>query len=223
MSKSSEKLDNPYFAARQEWDDRYGSYIARARTWQVVAVVSIAIAGVSVVINGWQAAQSKVVPFIVEVDKLGVAHAYQVAEKTNLGDERIVKAQLVAFLVDWRSISSDAVLQRHRIQNAYKYLLGGSPAGTMLDRMYQESNPIDKAKEVNTNVQLTNILQSSPTSYQLEWTEIVRDARSGEVAFTQDYKGIFECVNGKPSTDIAEIIKNPSGVYIKNISFSKVI
>jgi type IV secretion system protein VirB5 len=222
---NSENYENPYIAARQEWDDRYGSYIARARTWQVIGLVSMAIAGISVLINGWQATQSKVVPFIVEVDKLGQYHAYGVAEKTKLGDERFVKAQFVNFITDFRSVSSDTVLQRHRIFSAYKYVLKGSPANNMLDQFFNDpsNDPFAKSKEMTVTVQVNNVLQSSPNSYQIEWTETVRDARSGDVVFTENWKGIIEAELGKPSEDAAEIIKNPSGVYIKNFSMAKVI
>lgn len=223
-SKNSEN-NNPYLAARQEWDDRYGSYISRAKNWQTMAFVAMTIAGVSVLMNAWQASQSKVVPFIVEVDKLGQAHAYGYAEKTKLGDERFVKAQFVNFVTDFRSISSDTVLQRHRVFSVYKYVMRGTPANTMLDKFYSDSvnDPFSKSKEMTVTVQINNVLQSSPTSYQIEWTETTRDARSGDVVFTENWKGIIEAEQGEPSSDVAELIKNPSGVYIKNFNFSKVI
>ena len=37
---SSTPLDQSYVDARQEWMERYGSYIAQARTWRLMAFAS---------------------------------------------------------------------------------------------------------------------------------------------------------------------------------------
>ena len=32
--------DNPYLAARQEWNERYGSYVKAAATWRTIGIVA---------------------------------------------------------------------------------------------------------------------------------------------------------------------------------------
>lgn len=32
--------DNPYLAARREWDERYGDLITRTRNWRLMALLS---------------------------------------------------------------------------------------------------------------------------------------------------------------------------------------
>ncbi len=60
-----------YLAARQEWRERYGSYIKQAKNWCVAAPPSIAIAalfGAGVV---YEANRTYILPYVVEVDKPG--------------------------------------------------------------------------------------------------------------------------------------------------------
>jgi type IV secretory pathway TrbF-like protein len=65
--------DSPYLSARREWNERYGDYIARARNWRWAAFAALAVSLVLAIGVVWEAAQSKVVPYVVEVDKLGDA------------------------------------------------------------------------------------------------------------------------------------------------------
>ena len=63
--------DNPYLAARQEWTERYGSYVRAANAWRIVGVTSLVLAFMSTSYALYQSTQVKLVPYIVEVDKLG--------------------------------------------------------------------------------------------------------------------------------------------------------
>ncbi|MHC2585156.1 type IV secretory pathway TrbF-like protein [Bradyrhizobium diazoefficiens] len=36
--------DNPYLAARQEWNERYGSYVKAAATWRTIGIVAMVMA-----------------------------------------------------------------------------------------------------------------------------------------------------------------------------------
>ena len=64
---------NPYLQARQEWLERYGDYIAQAKNWRIASLLALGLLGLSLAMNFVQASQSKIVPYIVEVDKLGRA------------------------------------------------------------------------------------------------------------------------------------------------------
>ena len=65
--------NNPYLNAREEWLERYGSYMTRAANWRAVAFVALFTTLLSLCGNIIQASQVKTVPYIIEVDKLGRA------------------------------------------------------------------------------------------------------------------------------------------------------
>ena len=65
----------PYQRAGQVWDERIGSARVQARNWRLIAFGGLAL---STAMSGgllWQSMQSRVVPYIVEVDALGEARA----------------------------------------------------------------------------------------------------------------------------------------------------
>ena len=66
-----DKGGNPYLNGREEWLERYGSYISRAAQWRAVAFFCLLLTGISITGNVMQASQVKTVPYIIEVDKLG--------------------------------------------------------------------------------------------------------------------------------------------------------
>ena len=68
-----EKGGSPYLDGREEWLERYGSYINRAAQWRMVAFLCLLITGVSITGNVIQASQTKTIPYIIEVDALGKA------------------------------------------------------------------------------------------------------------------------------------------------------
>src|SRR3546814_1886460 len=81
----------PYQRAAQMWDDRIGSARVQARNWRLMAfgclILSAGLAGGSV----WQSLQSRVTPYVVEVDKFGdvraVGSAIQSYEPTDRSEE----------------------------------------------------------------------------------------------------------------------------------------
>src|ERR1700694_2042631 len=103
---------DPYINARREWNERYGSYIARARNWRYAAFGSLFVSAILAVGVIWLASQSKLVPFVVQVDKLGEAIAVKRADRASTIDQRIVKAQLAAWIVNVRTVSADPVAQK---------------------------------------------------------------------------------------------------------------
>lgn len=67
--------ENPYLAARRTWNDQSAANIASRQMWQLLGILSlmIALAGVGGMV--YIGSQSKFVPYVVEVDKLGQATA----------------------------------------------------------------------------------------------------------------------------------------------------
>ena len=96
-----------YLAARREWNERYGSYIAQARTWRLTAFLSLGIAAVAVVGVVWIGAQNHVVPYVVQTDKLGDALAIQRADVAAPIDSRLIRSQLSKWINDVRSVYTD--------------------------------------------------------------------------------------------------------------------
>ena len=74
---------NPYLNGREEWLERYGSYISRAAQWRMVAFICLLLTGISLTGNVMQASQVKTVPYIIEVDKLGKSSVVARADRAS--------------------------------------------------------------------------------------------------------------------------------------------
>ena len=71
----SPQPETPYQRAAQVWDDRIGSARVQARNWRYMAFGSLVLAaGLSAALV-WQSANGSIVPWVVQVDRLGQAQA----------------------------------------------------------------------------------------------------------------------------------------------------
>src|SRR5687767_10281446 len=111
----------PYQRAGQLWDERIGSARVQARNWRLMAFGALALStGPS---GGllWQSMQSRVVPYVVEVDRLGEARAITEAEATYHPTDPQIAWHLAKFIGNVRSVSLDPVLMRGNWLEAYDF------------------------------------------------------------------------------------------------------
>ena len=113
-------------AARREWNERYGDYIAAARNWRFAAIVLAMTSLVLAIGTIYISAQPQRVPYIVEVDKIGQVVNVAAAELSHTTDPRITRAMLTRFIVDWRSVTPDTVVQKAALDRLYKIVPQGS-------------------------------------------------------------------------------------------------
>lgn len=210
---------NPYLEARREWNERYGDYIKQAHYWRVAALISCATAALSVGGVVYVGAQSKVVPYVVEVDKLGEAAAVSRAERTTTVDPRVIKAYLARFVADWRTVTIDMQAKKGAIDRVYAMLPSGSLALDKLNTYFKAHNPFALASTQSVDVAVTNLLPISDKTWQLEWREVIRDTRGEVLGNTRMKASII--VGITPPNDEKLILINPLGVYVTDINWSQ--
>lgn len=207
--------ESPYVSARREWNERYGDYVARARNWRWAACAALVVALVLAIGVVWQAAQSKVVPYVVEVDKLGDAVAVARADRAAPADVRVVKAQLAAWIVDVRSISSDPLAQKAALSRAYA--LTAATATTFLNDYYRQHAPFGQPRTAAVSVDA--VLPISNQTYQIQWTEGARDLQGRDIGTTHWLASVTVAFD--PPSDERGILTNPLGLYMTGISWTQ--
>lgn len=120
MSKSTE---NPYLTAKEEWLERYGSYIKRAENWRLFAFGCLLITAISMTMNFVQATQSKVVPYTVEVDKHGQVLSVTRADEIGPVPKRIIQAEVANLIVNWRTVTADIGLQKKMVKRMSSFVI----------------------------------------------------------------------------------------------------
>ena len=222
MKKDTSKITvNPYFDGRREWNERYGNHIKQVKTWKTIAFISMLTTFASVAGLTYIGAQNKLVPYVVEVDKLGNAQAINYAVQTNLNQSKVIKYSLAEFIQNFRTIYSDSKIQKEMIYKIYRYLSPTYSAYNIVNAYYKENSPFDRQSTERVRVKINSIVQINKETYQVDWEEIVSDPRGMKMR-TDNFKASISIVL-VPPTKQAEIIKNPIGLYIKEFNFSKII
>jgi type IV secretion system protein VirB5 len=209
----------PYLTARREWNERYGDYIAAAKNWRLAAMAALGVAGIAVMGVAWIGAQNRVVPYIVEVNKLGEAVGVMRADTMQKADTRVLKAQLARFVVAWRSVTPDLAVARRNINELYAMLSTTDPATVTINEYMKEHSPFERAGTETVSVEITNLLPISGETWQIEWTE-TRRSRHGELLDSTRWR-CSPTVAFKQPKDEAEIMRNPIGLYIKEMAWSQ--
>jgi len=216
-----EEPTNPYLAARREWDERYGSLITRARNWRLIAVVCAIATLIQTAGLVALSLRAKVVPYIVAVDSLGHSVAAGPADQSSATDDRLKRASLFEWIEDLRTVTSDGVAQRKSIDRVYARIANGGPALTFINEFYRGDPPQHRAQTQSVSVDVQSVLATSDKTYQIEWTETVRDLQ-GEIKSQDRWKGAFTIAINPPN-DERVIRANPLGIYITNASWTRVL
>ena len=216
---------NPYLNARRAWNEHVGTMVSAKQTWQIIGLISlmITLAAVGGVI--FVSSQSKFIPYIVEVDKLGQISAAGPMTATTSYDPRVMRAFLGRFIADWRMVSPDASVQRTAVLEIYNHLTGDTPGAVKLNEFYNDEklNPFKRAEKTMVTADIRTILQDPNGSWVIEWKETVRD-RDGTTTAITHWKAILAVfvANSSDSLTAEQMQRNPLGIYIKDISWSQI-
>src|ERR1700748_738265 len=90
----TEQSPNPYLDARRQWNSQVDRAISSLHIWQLLCLACLLVALASVAGIIYFGSQTKFVPYVIEVDKLGEAVAVGPAQLAGPADARVVRASL---------------------------------------------------------------------------------------------------------------------------------
>lgn len=202
-----------YMAARREWNERYGDYIAQANNWRLIAIAALGVAAVAVAGNVWQSAQSRVQPFVVEVNKLGDALAIQRADVASPIPVNVIRAQLARYIQDVRVVSIDVQAERAFINEAYAMMDKNSAALTFLNTYFAANDPFKRAATETVTAHVESVLPlPGGKTWRVEWREDTV-ARDGRPEFSKHWEATITVSITPPTTD-AGVLVNPTGLFV---------
>lgn len=208
----------PYQRAAQVWDERIGSARVQARNWRLMAlgglVLSAGLAGGLV----WQSLQSRIVPYVVEVDKLGDSRAVAAADRDYRPTDPQIAWHLSEFISDVRSVSLDPVVMRQNWLSAYGFVT--DRGAHFLGDYARSASPFADIGRRTVSVQVTSVVRASDRSFQVEWIETSFDR--GSLTDTARWTAVLTIVSKPPPS--AEVLrKNPLGIYVDAIDWAREI
>ena len=209
-------LETPYSRAGQIWDERIGSARVQARNWRIMAFGCLLLSGSLAAGMLWQAGQSRIVPYVVAVDRLGEARAITPASVAYTPSEAQIAWYLAHFIRDVRAVTLDPIVMRQNWVEAFGFVTTRGAA--FLDQQASASNPFADLGQRTVSVQVTSVVRVSDNSYQVKWTESL--FVPGGVATLSHWTAIITIVLKAPKS--VEILRrNPLGLYVDGIDWSR--
>ena len=208
--------ETPFQRAGQLWDERIGSARVQARNWRLMAFGGLALSSAMSAALIWQSLQSRVTPYVVEVDRLGEARAVTEAEAGYAPSDSQIAWHLAKFIENVRSISLDPVLMRRDWLAAYDFAT--TRGAQSLGDYARAAQPFADLGERTVSVQVTSVVRASDRSFQVKWVETAfeRGSQSGVSHWTG-----FLTVTTRTPTSSDTLRKNPLGVYVDAIDWSR--
>jgi len=208
--------ETPYQKAGQIWDERIGSARVQAKNWRLMAfgslILSCGLAGGLV----WQSTHGTVVPWVVQVDKLGQAQAVAAATADYTPSDPQIAWYLAQFIQDVRGVSADPIVVRQNWLQAYDFT---TPAGaTALNEYARADDPFAKLGKQQIAIDVSSVIRASPDSFRVAWIE--HRYQDGALADTTRWTAILT-VAIQPPTDADRLRKNPLGIFVNAINWSK--
>lgn len=213
--KTSEP-ETPYQRAAQAWDDRIGSARVQARNWRLAFFGMLALSGGLAGGLIWQGARGTIVPWVVEVDKLGAAQAVSPATAAYRPTDPQVAFHLARFIEEVRGIAADPIVVRENWLRAYDFTT--DKGAVALNDYARTNDPFANIGKVQVAVDVSSVIRASADSFRVAWTE--RHYQDGSLAGTERWSAILTVVVQPPRTPDA-LRKNPLGVFVNAINWSK--
>ena len=212
----SPEPETPYQRAAQVWDERIGSARVQARNWRLMAFGCLILSGGFASALVWQSTTGNVVPWVVEVDNLGEAHAVGPAEASFEPSDPQIAFHLARFIEQVRAIPADAIIVRQNWLRAYEFT---TDRGALALNDYARANdPFTRVGRQQVAVEVSSVIRASPNSFRVAWTE--RHYENGQLSATERWTAILTIVI-QPPRDAERLRANPLGIYVNAINWSR--
>ena len=214
-------------AARHEFMNAFGDLARGKRNWQLVAFALVGVVALLAATDLRLAATSRVVPYVVQVDRLGQVAAVGAAERMAAPDERLVASQLAQFVRAVRTVlpAAAAPAEAETIRRAYAFAAPDAAAFLNAHFADPRHDPRVLGLRLTRQVDVTGVLRVPKSDvWRLRWTETDRPTAPGgavgDAARVTAWEG-YVTVALVPPTTAETVQDNPLGVYVTSISWTE--
>jgi type IV secretion system protein VirB5 len=193
-----------------------GGARVQAKNWRLAFFATLVMSGGLAAGLVWQSARGTVTPWVVQVDKLGQAQVVAPAVATYRPTDPQIAWHLAHFIEEVRSVPADPIVLRQNWLDAYNYV---TDKGALALNGYARTNdPFVKLGKMQIAVEVSSVIRASDDSFRVEWVE--RHYVDDALAATERWSAILT-ITVQTQTDAERLKKNPLGVYIHALNWSK--
>jgi type IV secretion system protein VirB5 len=187
----------------------------QAKNWRLAFFGALALSGGLSAGLVWQSARGHIVPWVVQVDRLGEAQAVAPAETGYRPTDPQIAFHLARFIEQVRAIPADPVIVRQNWLRAYDFT---TDKGALALNDYARANdPIAQVGKVQVAVDVSSVIRASATASASPGSSgAIRTAVSPRRTLVGDPHR--RCPD--PAHPDA-LRKNPLGVFVNALNWSK--
>ena len=164
----------------------------------------------------WQSARGTIVPWVVQVDKLGEAQAVAPAIADYRPTDPQIAWHLARFIEQVRAIPADPIIVRQNWLRAYDF---STDKGALALNDYARANdPFAKVGKTRSRSRSPASSAPRPTASASPGSSAA--TRTASLAATERWTAILTIVV-QPPRDAERLRKNPLGIYVHAINWSK--
>jgi hypothetical protein len=211
----------PFNSMLKEYDRIIGMQNKENRTWRVIAIVSLSAFFISLGLLLYAIKLPKTVPMVITVSDFG--EAKYVGEVSRLSYDNInvpeiaIQFQIRKFIINMRTINSDATVMKQNINNLYTMLT--TATAQKVSTMLRSENPFSDFGKFKRAAVIESLLKLSNEAYQVDFIE-TRMTQSGGILDRTRYRAIVSTELLEPSDNVK--MENPLGIFISAFDISKV-
>ncbi len=215
---------NPFLAARHEFMNAFGDLARGKRNWQLIAYALAGLLALVTLADLRLAASSRVVPYIVQVDRLGQVLTLGPAEDLKQPDQRLVASELARFIRSIRTVlpAAAAAGQAEMLRRGYASV--APEAAAFLNDYF--ANPVNDPRalglRLTRQVDVTGVLRVPNSDvWRMQWTETERSTQPGGLTRTAAWEG-YLTVRLVPPRTVEAVQDNPLGLAVTSVNWTQV-
>jgi type IV secretion system protein VirB5 len=215
---------NPFVTARNEFMNAFGDLAKRKRNWQLMAFSLVGLLTLVTIAYVRLAQSVRVVPYLVQVDRLGQVVAVGTADELRRPDQRLIASQLAQFVRAIRTVlpAAAAPAQAEILRRGYAFV--APEAAAFLNDYF--ASPVNDPRmlglRLTRQVDVTAVLRVPDSDvWRLQWTEMERSTQPGGATRTMAWEAYLTVRLAPPRT--AETVQdNPLGIYVTSMNWTQV-
>jgi type IV secretion system protein TrbF len=213
--------DAPWVQASLLHNDTFLRLAAQTANWRIFGFFALAIAAVAVCGAIYIGGQSKFIPLVIEVDKLGqtVAVRALTGDDATSDPKRVVYREMFDLMENLRTVSTDRLANNQRLDKGFSRLKSAGYAYVRAELKKNPPNEVGAIKSVQVKVKTA--LKLAGKSWQIDWEER-SFSLAGEEIGLETWRATlqYELI---PSGEESAIRTNPIGFTVTDLSWQKVI
>ena len=232
-----------HLRGRAEFESVFAALARGKRNWQLVAFGSVGVSALLAAGLITLATQSRITPYVVEVDRLGRAQSFGAAEQLRLTDRRVISSQIATFVHDLRTVVGDQAAQSDLVRRAYAFADQG--AASFLNAYFADASndPRLLGRDQTRLVEITGVLpvpgapmagapnanaeksagrssNALPATWKVSWTETTIPRSLGGSPEVSAWEG-YVTTRLAPPRDAERIALNPLGLYVTSVTWTR--